>query len=78
MDMAKKKDEIESGCLSRCDDNEPVFVLRAHDKMAPAVVRIWAEMATLFGVEPEKVLEALKIGRQMSDWQRGHGCKLPD
>lgn len=44
-----KRDEISDpySCLNRASDDEPIFVLRAHDKIAPYVVRQWASAYVL-------------------------------
>ena len=78
--MAKKSVEIASGCLSRCADDEPVFVLRAHDVTAPRAVRGWVSNA-LASVRPpkaEKLAEALRLADEMEAWQNANGVKVPD
>lgn len=76
--MATKEVELETGCLSKVDGDEPVFVLRAKDTMAPTVVRIWAMFADIAGVFPAKTDEARELAHQMDVWQREHGSKLAD
>ena len=41
----KKRDEIDNieSCLNRAEEDEPLFVLRANDELAPAIVLEWAE-----------------------------------
>lgn len=34
-----------NSCINKAADNEPVFVLRAHDMCAPEAVRYWAYLA---------------------------------
>ena len=65
----KKLDEMTDpkSCLSKAADDEPVFVLRAKDKLAPGVVRMWVELAR--GVhEPEKLEEATRLATLMENW----------
>lgn len=75
-----KKDEIAipTSCLNKAGAEEPVFVLRAHDKSAPSVVRAWAN-AYVFDKgglgkmrlrEVDKYNEALDIANQMENWYR--------
>jgi hypothetical protein len=71
-----KAEEIKGGCLSRCADDEPVFVLRATDKLAPTAVRYWAELAARHGVGLKKTHEAVQFARRMEDWAGEK--KLPD
>ena len=33
-----------SSCLNRAAEDEPIFVLRAHDELAAGVVRHWANL----------------------------------
>lgn len=57
-----------SSCLNKAADDEPIFVLRANDPIAPAVVRFWAAMAE--GVHEEvKRREAWKLAEQMGRWK---------
>ena len=43
--MATKKEEMTYGsCFQAAGDDEPLFILRAQDLMAPALVRMWADM----------------------------------
>ncbi len=50
-------------------DNEPIFILRAQDMIAPAVVREWAYQARRYGVNEEKIDGARRIADKMEDWQ---------
>jgi hypothetical protein len=55
-----KKEELENpnSCLNKAADDEPVFVIRAQDSLAPVIVRRWAAHAEGLGVDPAKVAEA--------------------
>lgn len=57
---------------------EPVFVLRAQDKLAPLVVYDWCERARRAGVRPQKIAGAVEIAQQMEDFQRDAFVKIPD
>ena len=48
--------------------DEPVFVLRAQDVIAPTVIRLWADIAELQGVDVEKVANARRIALHMDHW----------
>jgi hypothetical protein len=62
----------------RAADDEPVFVLRAKDILAPRTVRYWANQAERFKVSKEKVEEARYLANQMESWAAIEGDKLPD
>lgn len=69
----KKLDEINTStsCLNKAADDEPLFVLRAKDLLAPIVVAYWAELASRSGLhEDEKTLEAIRLARDMKMWKR--------
>ncbi len=69
----RKRDEISepNSCLNRADDDEPLFVLRAKDVIAPTIVRLWA--ATADGVhERERRMEAIALAQHMEDWRSRH------
>lgn len=72
-------------CLAKAGDEEPIFVLRAQDCLAPGLVRLWAAMVTREHMEgapgelpTEKLTAALKTALQMEAWQRANGSKVPD
>jgi len=76
--MGTRAEELKGGCLSKVADDEPVFVLRARDKLAPMAVQVWAAYAEIEGVDPDKVREARLLASAMWRWQKEHGSKLPD
>ncbi len=49
-------------------DNEPVFILRGRDPLAPAAVRVWADAAEVADVVSRKVREARQIAGEMEKW----------
>ena len=71
--MATKKEVLEQalrgeGCLGRAADDEPVFVLRAQDKVASPLVSDWADFAEALGCPPEKIADARALADQMRAW----------
>ena len=63
-------------CLQKAADDEPIFVLRAQDITAPAIVRMWAEMQKLHPIRAEeKIREALALADRMEQWPTR---KFPD
>jgi hypothetical protein len=65
--------------LEKVAPDEPVFTLRAQDKLAPTSVRMWADMVDLFrGGPSEKTIEARRCAMEMERWQVGHATKVPD
>lgn len=71
--MATKRNGV--SCYEKAGPDEPLFVLRANDKLAAATVRFWAAQATKFGVSLPKINEALEVAGQMESWKKR---KLPD
>lgn len=57
-----------SAVLNSADRNEPIFVLRAQDKLAATVVRDWCDRAHNAGVNREKIMEARAIADLMDAW----------
>lgn len=58
-----------TSCLNKASNEEPVFVLRAKDSMAPQTVRLWASMS--HGIhEEDKVDEAFKCAAHMEEWRK--------
>ena len=58
--------------------DEPVFLLRAQDKAAPATVRAWAELHTLGGGDPMLAQMACDHADEMEDWQARNLKKSAD
>lgn len=66
-------------CYDKAAPNEPIFVLRAQDIIAPEIVREWAYRAKKAGAPKEKVDEARALANQMEDWQiENDRRKVPD
>ena len=68
------------GHTGRAAVDEPVFILRAQDILAPRVVVRWAHLAEQANVPLDKVHGALKRAKEMADWQAQHPdrVKMPD
>lgn len=66
--------------LKKIGDDEPIFVLRANDKLAPGIVASWVWEALDAGVFREKVAEVEKLIDQMEAYQKANPdrVKLPD
>lgn len=73
--MVTKAEAMMSGCLANADDDEPVFILRAQDKLAPALVRAWAALAAEHGCDIVKCQMAVETAEDMEDWPTR---KFPD
>lgn len=65
-------------CLKKGAPDEPIFVLRAQDKLAPNLVRMWAASAASQGTPYEKTREGRELADRMEQWQAEHGSKVPD
>ena len=81
--MATKNDPGEFDCYEKAGPNEPVFVLRARDPMAPGLVRDWARDyryakeamnphcdGLMTDRQVRKYQEALRCATAMEDWAR--------
>lgn len=70
--MAIKRDEISNpdSCLNRAFRDEPIFVLRAKDKLAAKLVRDWAAKAVIEGHhEDAKIKAAWRYADAMDAWR---------
>ena len=70
--MATKHNSVS---LMKADDSEPIFVLRAQDSLAAAVVRFWADQAEKAGANAAKIAEAREVADAMERWP---SRRLPD
>lgn len=57
---------------------EPVFLLRAKDKHTPNTIRHWVKLNQESGNTDPLVNIAATWAEVMENWQKEHGCKLPD
>ena len=88
---AMLKNDVIAGpsCLTKAADDEPLFILRANDELAPYVVRMWAEMflaskrrkndGLIHTAAILKYKEALRCATDMEEWYRKNNTdiKLP-
>jgi hypothetical protein len=72
-------------CLTSARDDEPIFVLRSNDELAPLVVRFWAtqyfklKMKQPGGMTPKqraKQAEALQLANMMPVWRAKNAKSL--
>lgn len=68
-------EKVTNACLVKAADDEPIFVLRAHDFTAPAAVRFWALNAKGHGLNGTKYDDALQVAAKMEEWP---DRKMPD
>ena len=73
--MGTKNNPGQFDCYDELEPDEPYFVLKASDPLAPGIVRVWAlRYRTLVerGAKPPenmaKVQEALDVARAMSEY----------
>lgn len=62
-------------CYDRLADDEPYFVLRAKDPLAPALVRLWAALRESEFGPTDKFEEAKKCADDMRRWADDHDIK---
>lgn len=75
----------ESKCLQNARDDEPIFVLRGQDRLAPATIRFWASAALDASREGEgneatveKAERAMRYADEIEQWQQQNVAKVPD
>ena len=83
--MLKRDEVIGPSCLTSAADDEPIFVLKSTDELAPQLVRDWASRYRLqktglastcvgmTGKQIGKYQEALMLADKMDDWRRAQG-----
>lgn len=62
-------------CLAKAAEDEPIFVFRAQDRLAPSFIRLWAQSAKLGGMSQAKYDEAIACCEAMEAWPTR---KMPD
>lgn len=53
-------------------------MVRAKDAAAPNTLLRWADRAEYIGAEERMVAMVRNGAREMVDWQREHGCQIPN
>jgi len=85
--MIKSMELIGPSCLTNAKDDEPIFVLKSTDELAPGIIREWAhryfesKMAVqhycgtggMTEAQKSKYREALDLAHQMEAWREEHG-----
>lgn len=67
------------GCLGKAKDDEPVFILRAQDKLMPVALHVWIDEAQSYlGLDHPKVLEAKELLDKVHTWAGMNPTKYPD
>jgi len=66
-----KSDELKNplSCLNKSADDEPLFVLRAKDPIAPIAIRHWVTMSNCYH-QKNKAKEALELAEKMEAWRK--------
>ncbi len=72
-ELDRLRQKIADGTMS---PDEPLFVLRAQDSLAPSIVLMWASSAKMAGAPKEKVEEAVGLSHRMAEWTGSK--KIPD
>lgn len=74
--MATKEENFvdPQSCLNRAEADEPIFVLRAHDPLAPSIIRDWARLRRYArGPRDASAADAEDIALEMERWRKTHG-----
>ena len=79
--MGTKANPGQFDCYAAAADDEPLFVLRANDPLAPSLLRIWVELRDMNFPwttvlprarkhEADKLREALQCADAMAAWRK--------
>lgn len=65
-------------CCTSIAEDEPVFLLRGRDALAPDTIRYWANLLLKNGGNTEDVKSVLLFVEDMEKWQSVNETKTPD
>ena len=66
-----------SSCLNKAAEDEPLFVLRANDELAPYIVEEWAQCRIhQRGRDDPKALEAIQCANRMREWKDSQQTRM--
>ncbi len=76
--MGTKNNPGSFDCYGKADPDEPLFVLRGKDPCASFIVKLWAQMRCVAGVEDKaateaRIGEALRCAATMKEWAEKAG-----
>lgn len=71
--MATKMNPGKFDCYENAEPDEPMFVLLARDRHAPALVWLWSALREIGGEDVEKVHEARQCVLDMIEWAHKKG-----
>jgi len=63
---------------NKIPEDEPVFLLRGQDSLAPKLLMMWATDLLLRDGDPSMAESAMQQAQRMLKWQKEHGTKTPD
>ena len=66
------------GTMPTIGENEPVFLLRAKDQIAPDTLDFWASQLEKAGGDPDTVAHVRRWAGLMRKWQHENESKIPD
>jgi hypothetical protein len=75
--MSTKQNPGRYDCYAKLADDEPYFVLRATDPLAPALVELWASLRLAREGEHSKLQEARNCAHMMRSWRRTYMAGRP-
>lgn len=58
--------------------DEPVFLLRGQDVLAPSILLDWSARLRALGGDPDVVDSVREQAHRMIRWQNENGVKIPD
>lgn len=70
--MGTKANPGRFDCYDNAEPDEPMFVLLARDRHAPALVRLWAELRLADEGNTPQVTEAFMCAGNMEAWRKRH------
>jgi hypothetical protein len=73
--MGTRRNRSNYDCMNKLGPDEPYFILRAQDRLAPELVEAWAVEAQLNDCRGDKIAEARRIAAAMRRWPKR---KMPD
>lgn len=64
--------------MTSIKEDEPVFVLRAQDALAPSTLEYWAKKLKEVGGDIDTANNILRFADEMRRWALENGNKIPD
>jgi len=76
--MAQNRIIDKDECLTKLELSEPIFTLRGRDRLAPMIIRLWADLTATQAGSIDKAKDGYRKAEFFDRWAQENKSKFPD